>query len=170
MRNQTLGLLREPGHLGDKALHLVINTHCHSDHMGDNALLARTYGCPLAVPEREASLIREWDTRALWLDYADQHPERIAALDVTTVIQGQGQPFAGISAALDRSYQRVEAFTADPKRMARHALKVMLMFTLLERRQLPLSTLPEYLDNIRVYRNTTEPIFGLRPRLWRKRS
>ena len=64
----TLALLREPEHLGDSALHLVINTHCHSDHMGDNALLTRTYGGPVAVPEREASLIREWDMRALWLD------------------------------------------------------------------------------------------------------
>jgi len=55
----TLALLRRPEYLGDKALQLVINTHGHSDHMGGNALLARNYGCPVAVPEREASLIRE---------------------------------------------------------------------------------------------------------------
>jgi len=56
--------------------------------------------------------------------------------------------------------------------MARHALKVILMFTLLERRQLLLSTLPEYLDNIPVYREYIRAYFRLAPpaRLWRKRS
>jgi glyoxylase-like metal-dependent hydrolase (beta-lactamase superfamily II) len=193
--HQTLTLLREPGHLGDRSLQLVVNTHCHSDHMGGNALLARIYGCPVAMPEGEATLIRNWDTRALWLDYADQRAERfaasaellagsthregelcwealaapghdigalmfyceqarplisgdalwesgfgvvlpdqpgalaaarntldhIAALDVAVVIPGHGQPFTDVAAALDRCYQRVEAFQADPVRMSRHA-------------------------------------------------
>ena len=87
--------------------------------------------------------------------------DRIAALDVTVVIPGHGQPFTGISAALDRCYERLEAFTADPMRMARHALKVILMFTLLERRQRFLSTLPEYLDNIPVYREYNRSYLGL---------
>jgi glyoxylase-like metal-dependent hydrolase (beta-lactamase superfamily II) len=39
--------------------------------------------------------------------------DRIAALDLTVVIPGHGKPFTGISAALDRCYQRVEAFNAD---------------------------------------------------------
>ena len=74
--DQTLALDRQAEHLGDDPIQLVVHTHCHSDRMGGNALLARTYGCPVAVPEGEASLIREWDTRALWLDYADQYAER----------------------------------------------------------------------------------------------
>jgi len=55
----------------------------------------------------------------------------------------------------------VEAFHAEPIRMARHALKVMLMFTLLGRRQLPLTTLPEYLDSVAVYREYNRSYFGL---------
>ena len=203
--------------------------------MGENALLARAYGCPVAVPEGEAPLIREWDTQALWLDYVDQRAERfaadqelvagsrygwgglsweaiaapghdmgalvfycaaerllisgdalwengfgvvlpeqpgalaaardtldrIAALDVAVVIPGHRRPFTGVAAALDRCYQRVEAFNADPARMVRHALKVMLMFTLLERRRLPLSALSGYLDRIPVYREYNRAYLGL---------
>ena len=44
--------------------------------------------------------------------------------------------------------------------MARHALKVILMSTLLERRQPPLNTLPEYLDNIPVYREIQPSLFS----------
>jgi hypothetical protein len=70
---------------------------------------------------------------------------------------------AGPLPALPRRYQRVEAFSADPARVARHALKVMLMFTLLERRQLALDTLPGYLDSIAVYREYNHAYFGLAP-------
>jgi glyoxylase-like metal-dependent hydrolase (beta-lactamase superfamily II) len=101
--------------------------------------------------------------RAGALAAARETLDRIAALDVAVVIPGHGRPFTGIAAALDRSYQRVEAFNADPERMARHALKVMLMFTLLERRQLPLSTLSRYLDSIPVYQEYNRAYFGLAP-------
>jgi glyoxylase-like metal-dependent hydrolase (beta-lactamase superfamily II) len=167
--------------------------------MGGNALLARAYGCPVAVPEGEAAFIREWDKRALWLDFVDQRGERfavgaelvagrrycwggleweaiaapghdmgalisyceatrllisgdalwengfgvvlpvqrdalkaaratldrIAALDVRVVIPGHGEPFTGIAAALDRCYQRVDAFQAQHANMARYASRSM---------------------------------------------
>lgn len=73
---RTLELLQRPEALGRQHLHRIINTHGHSDHMGGNAHLQRVYGCPIAVPAGEASLIEAWDTRALWLDYAGQEAER----------------------------------------------------------------------------------------------
>ena len=60
----------------------IVNTHCHSDHMGGNAAVARAYGCPIAVPEGEAPLIERWDTKALWIDYAGQTAERFNVDDV----------------------------------------------------------------------------------------
>lgn len=233
----TLALLRRPQHLGGDRLDLVVNTHCHSDHMGGNALLARTYGCPVAVPEREAMLIRAWDTRGLWLDVTDQRAERfavaqdlrageryrwgelcweaieapghdpgalvfyceearllisgdalwqsgfgvvlpdqpdglsgarktlecIAALDVDVVIPGHGHPFTDVASAVDRCLKRVAAFEENPERLARHALKVMLVFTLLDRGRLPLSTLPNYLDEVPVYREYNRAYLSLTP-------
>src|SRR5262245_27272447 len=72
----TLALLASRQGLDGECLARIVNTHCHSDHMGGNAAVARAYGCPIAVPEGEAPLIERWDTKALWLDYAGQTAER----------------------------------------------------------------------------------------------
>ncbi len=73
---RTLELLTAPDALGNEPLAQVVNTHCHSDHMGGNAALARRYGCSVAVPEGEAPLIEAWDQVLLFLDFADQAAER----------------------------------------------------------------------------------------------
>ena len=46
--------------------------------MGGNAAIARTYGCPIAIPEGERPLIERWDEVALWLGYAGQSADRFA--------------------------------------------------------------------------------------------
>ena len=53
--------------------------------MGGNASVARAYGCTIAVPDGEAPLIRRWDTKALWLDYAGQTAEPFGVDDIETV-------------------------------------------------------------------------------------
>ncbi len=72
---ETLRLLALPQHLGAAPLARIVNTHCHSDHMGGNAALARRYGCSITVPEGEARHLRPWDAQALWMAYADQYAE-----------------------------------------------------------------------------------------------
>jgi glyoxylase-like metal-dependent hydrolase (beta-lactamase superfamily II) len=72
----TLALLCTPRGLGAEPLAWLVNTHCHSDHIGGNAALAGHYGCPIAIPEGEAAAVLRWDGRALLLDYADQSVER----------------------------------------------------------------------------------------------
>ena len=72
---RTLALLLAPEALGDARLDWLINTHCHSDHMGGNAAIKRAYGCRLSIPEGDARLIDEWDVKSLLLDYADQRME-----------------------------------------------------------------------------------------------
>jgi glyoxylase-like metal-dependent hydrolase (beta-lactamase superfamily II) len=72
----TLQLLKSRHGLGADPLSLLVNTHCHSDHMGGNAAVQAAYGCPIAVPEGEAPLIEAWDVDGLWLSYAGQYAPR----------------------------------------------------------------------------------------------
>jgi glyoxylase-like metal-dependent hydrolase (beta-lactamase superfamily II) len=58
--------------------------------------------------------------------------ETIAALPVRVVIPGHGAPFADVSAALDRARLRLKGLQADPARHARHALKVLLKYHVME--------------------------------------
>src|SRR5450432_3381307 len=78
----TLALLRSDRGLGAGPLAKLVNTHCHSDHMGGNAAVSAVYGCPIALPEGEVPLVERWDTKALLLDYADQHADRFAVDEV----------------------------------------------------------------------------------------
>jgi glyoxylase-like metal-dependent hydrolase (beta-lactamase superfamily II) len=235
----TLALLATPRGVGDEPLARIVNTHCHSDHMGGNAAIARRYACPILVPVGESAHIEAWDGGALWLDYADQTAERftpsgvvrpgehhvwgdldweaiaapghdmgalcfynaehrilisgdalwehgfgmvmppqiepralpstratldaLARLDVRTVIPGHGEPFRDFAAALERAYRRLEAFEADPARLARHALKVILTFTLLDRRALPMAELPAFVERVGMYRDFNARFFRLPP-------
>ncbi len=74
--------------------------------------------------------------------------EMLARLPVDAVIPGHGAPFADVSEALERAFRRLAAFEQNIERLARHALKVMLAFFMLEKRQLPRDTLPEFLAGL----------------------
>jgi glyoxylase-like metal-dependent hydrolase (beta-lactamase superfamily II) len=57
----------------------IINTHIHSDHIGGNVALQRAYpGCAIAIPAEEESALRNWDSDAQMLTYADQQAERFS--------------------------------------------------------------------------------------------
>jgi len=220
---QTLALLETA--LRDRQLDRLVNTHCHSDHMGGNAAIQRKFGCRTSIPEGEAPLIERWDEQALLLAIADQRAERfryddtfrdgdtlrmggldwrviaapghdthavmfhspearvlisgdalwengfgvvfpqlfgrdtalaetratldaIARLEVDTVIPGHGRPFGGAGAALERAFYRLEGYEEDITRLARHCAKVMLSFSLLEKRSMPLAELPDYVARV----------------------
>jgi len=235
----TLALVASRMGLDGTPLAKLVNTHCHSDHMGGNAALKRAYGCPIAVPAGEAPLIAAWDERTLLLDYADQRAERfdvdevlqpgsthvwgdlewralaapghdmaalvffnpehrilisgdalwrngygfvmppeidasalpatratlemIAGLGVRCVIPGHGEPFNDVDAALERAFARTAAFEADSLRLARHALKVVLVFALLDQERLPLASIPDYVARVGIYREFNARFFLLEP-------
>jgi len=235
----TLALLASARGIGDAPLAFLVNTHCHSDHVGGNAAIVRRYECPVAVPAAEAPLVERWDGKALLYDYCDQQIERfavdhvlpantthvwgdlewqalaapghdmgalvfynaeyrilisgdalwehgfgfvmppevdpaalpatratiamLAALDIRLVIPGHGEPFTDVGAALDRARTRIAAFEADSLRIARHALKVNLMFSLLDRQRMPLAGMADYVARIGIYRDFNALFFRLPP-------
>jgi len=235
----TLALLGTSHALGTRTLTGIVNTHCHSDHMGGNAAVARAYGCPIAIPAGEVPLVEAWDEKALLLAYCDQAAERfvpyralhageryrwgdldwdaiaapghdrgalcfynarhrvlisgdalwangfgfvmppdidadalpatratleaLAKLDVDVVVPGHGEPFDDFGAALTRAFRRLEAFEADPSRLARHAVKVVFAFALLDRGSMRLDELAGYVERIGIYREFNARFFRLPP-------
>ena len=79
--------------------------------------------------------------------------DMIAALDVRVVIPGHGDVFTDVGAALERAYRRTAAFEADESRLARHALKVVLTFSLLAKQRMLIADLPSYVGHIGIYRD-----------------
>lgn len=220
---QTLALL-ERTLAGDELARLV-NTHCHSDHMGGNAAIQRKFRCRTSIPQGEAPLIDRWDERELILSAADQRAERfayddtfgsgdalamgeyewqvvaapghdthavmfhspetrvlisgdalwengfgavfgqlfgrdtalaetretlerVAALDCKLVIPGHGRPFGEVGAALERAFARLKGYEEDITRLARHVVRVLFTFSLLEKRSMPLAELPVYVARV----------------------
>jgi glyoxylase-like metal-dependent hydrolase (beta-lactamase superfamily II) len=74
--------------------------------------------------------------------------DRLARLPIDVVIPGHGAPFVEVEDAFARAYQRLASFEQSIERLARHALKVMLAFAMLERRQLPRRDLPAFLAGL----------------------
>lgn len=223
---QTLSLLQHA--LAGKPLTWLINTHCHSDHMGGNAAVQRAYACRTSIPVGEAPAIAAWDDATLMLRYTGQSAERfgyddtiaagdrlqlgglewqalaapghdrhalmfyapaarilisgdalwengfglifqelfgqaggfadtratletISRLDIATVIPGHGAPFGDVERSLATAFQRLDAYERDPAKLARHALKVMLSFSLMILGRMELAGLPQFLVDRPIY-------------------
>jgi len=89
--------------------------------------------------------------------------ERIAELPVDRVLPGHGPMFTDVAGALARARARLEHLAADPARNARHAIKVLLKFLLLEQERLPLAGLPGLLAAIPLADRASRRFLGLAP-------
>ena len=78
--------------------------------------------------------------------------EMIARLDVRVVIPGHGAPFTNVQGALESAFSRVAWLRADPTRNAKNALKVLIVFKLLELRAMTFDALLAMLDEATVLR------------------
>jgi glyoxylase-like metal-dependent hydrolase (beta-lactamase superfamily II) len=236
-RERTLEFVAGPEGLAGEPLERLVNTHCHTDHMGGNAALADAYGCRIAVPIGEAKNLDPWtpatgsiaffghqadvfrfdDTLspgdrfdgaglewhvhaapghdmealmffeprhrllvsgdALWengmgivwpeiganasIDASLETLSRIEALDPAVVIPGHGSPFTDVAGALARSRGRLAAFAGDPAKNARHVLKALFAFALLERGSMKIAEVAGYVDRVPCYRALAAPLLGL---------
>lgn len=87
--------------------------------------------------------------------------DRLARLGVDIVIPGHGPAFAAVDDAFERAYRRLAAFEADVERLARHALKVILVFALLDRRRIARAELPAFLAGMSFARSVNARYLGL---------
>lgn len=67
--------------------------------------------------------------------------DAIERLPVRVVIPGHGAPFTDVAAALATARARLAGFQADPARHARHALKVLIKYHVMEEQQQPIDEL-----------------------------
>jgi glyoxylase-like metal-dependent hydrolase (beta-lactamase superfamily II) len=89
--------------------------------------------------------------------------EGIARLKPRLVIPGHGTPFCNVEAALQRAFSRLAYLRADPLRNARHALKVLIAFKLLEVRVLSFDALHAMLREAAVMRACVAILLGSVP-------
>lgn len=86
-----------------------------------------------ALWERSFGVVLPGDGHALRLLAARDTLLRLRSLGARVVIPGHGAPFTDADAAIAACLSRVAAFEQDERRLARHVLKVMFVFLLLER-------------------------------------
>jgi glyoxylase-like metal-dependent hydrolase (beta-lactamase superfamily II) len=224
-RERTLALVGAA--LEGEPLARLVNTHCHSDHMGGNAAIARRYGARITIPAGEVRHVVPWTPQSVWMERFDQRAEEfrfhdtlaagdsfaagglewqaiaapghdmdalmffdarhrilisgdalwengmgfvwpeegshphidaalatlsvIESLDPAVVIPGHGTPFTGVARALATAASRLQAFRADPAKNARHVLKALFVFALLDKGRMAVADVPAYLDGIAFY-------------------
>jgi len=78
--------------------------------------------------------------------------DRIAKLKARWVIPGHGPAFHDVDQALDSAYSLLDALCAEPERNARHAVKVLLKFLLLDRERIDLAGLADWFGAIGLVR------------------
>jgi glyoxylase-like metal-dependent hydrolase (beta-lactamase superfamily II) len=95
-------------------------------------------------------------------DFVEQRRslDLIARLQPALVIPGHGAPFQGVGAALQRAYRRLDALQSSPQRNARHVLKVLVKFWLLQVGQASLSRLTGHFGRARYARIVHELYFA----------
>lgn len=74
-RERTLELLASRAGLDREPLERLVNTHCHSDHMGGNAAIAAAYGCTITIPAGEVKHVDPWTPQSAWMRQFDQRAD-----------------------------------------------------------------------------------------------
>jgi glyoxylase-like metal-dependent hydrolase (beta-lactamase superfamily II) len=236
-RERTLELLAGREGLDRRPLERLVNTHCHSDHMGGNAAIANAYGCRITIPAGEVKHVDPWTPQSVWMADFDQRadpfryddtiavgeafegggleweahaapghdmdalmfwepmhrilisgdalwengmgfvwPEEranpyidgaratlaaIERLDPALVVPGHGAPFGNVSASIAGVRARLDAFEKDPAKNARHVVKVMFVFALLDKQSMRVADVPAYLGRVPCYRTMSERFLGM---------
>ena len=234
---RTIALVEEA--LEGEGLAGLVNTHCHSDHMGGNAALAARFDCGVSVPAGEVRHIVPWTPQSVWMEQFDQQAEpfefhdtiaagesfeagglhweahaapghdmdalvyfapgprvliagdalwengmgfvwpedgpnphidaafatldAIEALAPSVVIPGHGAPFGEIGRSLETARSRLAAFSADPVKGARYAMKALFVYALLDKGSMAVGEVAAYLGRIPCHRRLAERFLRREP-------
>lgn len=89
--------------------------------------------------------------------------EALSRLPIDIVIPGHGRPFGDIDAAFERAFRRLDQFSRNIEQLAWHAIKVILAFSILERRRLPASGLTDFMAGLSFADDVNRRYLGLAP-------
>ena len=98
-----------------------------------------------------------------FIDAARETLATIERLKPSAVIPGHGAPFEDAAGAIARVREKLDAFARDPARNARHVIKVMFVFALLERTLMTAEDVPSYLARVPCYGRLSERFLGQSP-------
>ncbi|MBP5986032.1 MAG: MBL fold metallo-hydrolase [Azonexus sp.] len=70
--------------------------------------------------------------------------EMLSRLPIDTVIPGHGRPFGEVDAAFERAFRRLNQFRDNTGQLAWHAIKVIVSFAMLEKRQIARAEFPAF--------------------------
>jgi glyoxylase-like metal-dependent hydrolase (beta-lactamase superfamily II) len=129
--------LAAPGH--DPHSLILFNAE-HGVLISADALWERGFG--VVFPELDGE--QAFDDVARVLDL-------IESLDARWAIPGHGAPFSDVPGALRLARQRLAAFRADPQRHARHAVKALVKYHLLEEQQQAFGPLLQWFTGVSLY-------------------
>ena len=218
----------------------LVNTHCHSDHMGGNAAVAARFDCSVCVPAGEVKHIVPWTPQSVWMEQFDQRAEpfefhdtiaagesfeagglhweahaapghdmdalvyfapqarvliagdalwengmgfvwpedgpnphidaafetldAIERLAPAVVIPGHGPPFGEIGRSLATARSRLAAFSADPVKGARYAMKALFVYALLDKGSMAIADIAAYLGRVPCHRRLAERFLRREPK------
>lgn len=236
-REATVAQVREA--LEGEGLARLVNTHCHSDHMGGNAALRTAFACRITIPVGEVRHVLPWTPQSVWMEEFDQRAEpfefddtlgpgdqfaggglewqahaapghdmdalmffeprhrillsgdalwedgmgfvwpqdgpnpfieaafealaTIERLDPAIVVPGHGIAFGNARASIGNARSRLAAFARDPAKAARHVIKSMFVFALLDRGRMAIADVPAYLARIACYGRMSRRFLGVEP-------
>ncbi len=87
----TLRLVAEV--LQNAPVHWLLNTHCHSDHMGGNRAVHERHTCRVTIPAGEVKHVVPWTEQSCWAAEMDQYVEEFAfddTIDAGDFFEGGG--------------------------------------------------------------------------------
>lgn len=87
--------------------------------------------------------------------------EMLSRLPIDAVIPGHGTPFGAVDLAFERAFRRLVGFEQNTDTLARHALKVVFVFIMLEKQRLRRTELPEFLTALSFARTVNDRILCL---------